>query len=231
MRHIGLTAFTVMLAISFCVEARGQTDKKKRPGFGRPNVAQFLKRLDKNGDGVLQRAELPPFLQRGFAQFDENRDGKLNAEETQKMFAQLRQRRPGPANPDVAKQVEPLVNKLMALDRDKDGKLSRKEAVGRLADNFDRTDANRDGFIDRQELTAAITKILRFQRGRRGFGRPQGPPDFDALDLDADGRLSRRELANTRFGRQFDQIDTDGSGEITQREFERFMRRGQEKSE
>ena len=41
------------------------------------------------------------------------------------------------------------------FDADKDGKLSRAEVNGPLADDFDAIDTNQDGFLSETELTAA----------------------------------------------------------------------------
>ena len=40
----------------------------------------------------------------------------------------------------------------MLLDQNGDGKISRSEASGRIAEHFDVIDGNGDGFIDRYEL-------------------------------------------------------------------------------
>jgi hypothetical protein len=44
------------------------------------------------------------------------------------------------------------------LDQDKDGKISKAEAKGPLLDNFDKIDANKDGFITLDEMKAACPK-------------------------------------------------------------------------
>lgn len=48
-------------------------------------------------------------------------------------------------------------------DKDGDGKLSRDEAQGPLAEHFDATDSDKDGFISSSEMTAAFAK-MRSQR-------------------------------------------------------------------
>lgn len=59
---------------------------------------------------------------------------------------------------------------LMSNDKDGDGKISREEAPERMAQFFDRMDANSDGFIDAEEIAEA-----RRRREASGGGRG-GPP-------------------------------------------------------
>ncbi len=56
-------------------------------------------------------------------------------------------------------------------------------------------------------------------------------PDFDALDKNADGRLTPDELKGTPLAARFAEIDTDGNGSIDRRKFENFVRREAAKKE
>ena len=113
---------------------------------------------------------------------------------------------------------------LQRMDKNKDGKISRSEAEGRIAENFDRIDTNKDGFLDRKELLEMAKRIAAMGErrpgppGGPGFGRPD-PNDFDALDKNADGRLTREELKGTRFEQLFNQIDTNKDGKIDPKEW------------
>src|SRR4051794_5344880 len=49
---------------------------------------EFLKRWDKNGDGALSKDELPPFLAQAFEKLDKDGNGKLDRQEVAAM-AQL----------------------------------------------------------------------------------------------------------------------------------------------
>ena len=140
--------------------------------------------------------------------------------------------KPGTTPPAKAKDrpdPEMIVNQILQrMDKNKDGKISKSEAEGRIADGFDRIDTNKDGFLDRAELLAMARQMAaRPGPGPGGrppfFGGPGGmrpdPLDFDALDKNADGRLTRAELKGTRFADLFDAIDTNKDGKIDPKEW------------
>jgi len=68
------------------------------------------------------------------------------------------------AKGDRAKKVQ---ERMKSADKDSDGKISRAEAdasMPRLAKNFDAIDANKDGFVTREEMRAFHEK----NGGRKG---------------------------------------------------------------
>jgi EF hand len=78
-----------------------------------------------------------------------------------------------------------LVTRMMAFDANKDGKLSKDEVTdSRLQRLFDRADANHDGVVTEEELTALAAKLDQEEGQQRGFGPgddfgpgPPGPRD------------------------------------------------------
>ena len=76
---------------------------------------------------------------------------------------------PGPAD------AQDLVARMMAFDNDKDGKLAKAEVTdGRLQRLFDRADADRDGTVTREELTALEAREQATDRGGPPGGGPPG---------------------------------------------------------
>jgi len=94
--------------------------------------------------------------------------------------------RTGGPGKDTGKDLSnsPLVTKMMAFDKNKDGKLTKDEVTDvRLHRLFDRADANKDGVVTKEELMAlaAALEAEYGQEGGRGgpgpggFGGPGGP--------------------------------------------------------
>lgn len=74
-----------------------------------------------------------------------------------------------------AGSVDAAVNRLMSYDADKDGKLSKTEVTdGRLLPLWQRCDANNDGVVTRDELTAQLGKEAGPQN-RAGNSGPANP--------------------------------------------------------
>jgi Ca2+-binding EF-hand superfamily protein len=131
-------------------------------------------------------------------------------------------------NNDVDREVDALLRR---LDTNKDGKISRDEAAGRpLAKAFSQLDKNKDGYLDRIELIPWAQRIATAGPKQAGKGQPGAAIaqssiyDFDALDKDADGRLTREELQGTTWADAFDKIDTNKDGKIDRKEFETYAR-------
>lgn len=77
---------------------------------------------------------------------DKNNDGKFDADELKAAREKI-----------VSDRVDEI---FQDLDENKDGKISKDEARGRLKENFDKIDLNHDGFVDREELIKAATERL-----------------------------------------------------------------------
>lgn len=96
-----------------------------------------LRAADTNADGLLSRTEaaaLPRIAER-FDAIDANRDGQVSFEELRGARHKARGER-----------------FLARLDADKDGKVSKAEALAKATERFDRVDANKDGFITADEI-------------------------------------------------------------------------------
>jgi hypothetical protein len=73
-----------------------------------------------------------------------------------------------------AETMESFVDRVMAFNKAKNGKLTKEELTDtRLHALFDRADANKDGFVTREELQALYEReTAAFQKG--GFGDKDG---------------------------------------------------------
>lgn len=67
-------------------------------------------------------------------------------------------------------------NWLAQQDTNQDGRISDREATGLMKANFARNDANKDGFLDRQELDALAARLGRAAgaKAKKGNAAPQG---------------------------------------------------------
>jgi Ca2+-binding EF-hand superfamily protein len=206
------------------------------------NAQDFIRRFDKDKKGYLKKDDLPPRLANLFMRGDKNGDGKLDRQEVAQLLNELRKRygMDKPAAPSK-EEVERVVNQILArMDTNKDGKISRDEAQGNIKAAFDQLDKNKDGFLDRNELRQAAVRFLANRRNQQPQSRPSQPrppelrveePDFDALDLNADGRLTREELKGTPYADKFDAMDTNKDGKIDRKEFSAYFRREAEKKQ
>ncbi len=194
----------------------------------------FIKKFDKNKDGFLSKDELPPALRSVFDKFDTDGDGKLDRKEVEQMLQVLRKRfGQEEKKPAVnSQQVDKVVARLLEqMDTNKDGKISRAEAKGRIAELFDQLDTNKDGFLDKNELRQAAMRFLAAQAAQGGKGAPPPRPaaitgpEFDDLDKNADGRLTKDELQGTPFAEHFDEIDTNKDGKMDRKEFEASLKK------
>jgi Ca2+-binding EF-hand superfamily protein len=209
----------IPLALSVVLAARADDPRPKKkpaePPAG-PSADQLLKRFDKDGDGKLSKDEAPPRLTDTFARIDRNGDGRLDRSEIAQMLQVLRKAPPPNAQPGPERIVKDMLGR---LDANKDGKVAKDEARGPLAENFDRLDANKDGVLDPRELRVIAERMA------AAAGGPAAGPDFDALDKDADGRLTESELKGTPFAGRFEGLDANKDGKLTRKEFQAGLKK------
>ena len=143
-----------------------------------PGLAQRFDQLDANHDGRIDKTERPEHGMRGghgFAGLDANKDGAIDRSEAAKAprlaerFDQLDKNRDGRIDKTERPQRAGRGGRLARLDTDHDGRLSRAEAGNTpMAKKFDQLDANRDGFVDRDEARAAFKRMRQQRAGGAG---------------------------------------------------------------
>lgn len=103
---------------------------------------------------------------------------------------------------------------LEQIDTNGDGDITRAEADAFRAARFADADANNDGVLTQDELTAHHEA----ERAERRAARQSEM--FARMDADGDGVISEAELGGERIDRLFEHVDTDGDGVITEEERE-----------
>jgi collagen type III alpha len=203
-----------------------------RPGAPPPGAGAraVIERNDKNNDGKLSKEEAPEYLARGFDRADTNSDGFLDQAELEHAFQAQAAMRGGQGQGSGAGAQQFFKQ----IDKDGDGKISKDEAPERMKENFDRLDANGDGFIVIEEFQ----RVMGAMRGQGGEGarRPGGDAGapgggaavesrFKELDKDGDGKISKDE-APERMRDNFDRIDGNSDGFIDLAEMQQAMAAG-----
>lgn len=107
------------------------------------------------GQRAINRAEVPSFVKKQFADMDRNHDGFVDQSE----FDAYRARQP--AQPQGVKTLGHIGSRWMEkTDANGDGKVSLAEAEERPLEMFDMADMNRDGVVslDEQSMAALFMK-------------------------------------------------------------------------
>ncbi len=168
--------------------------------------AEVFTLLDKNGDGVVTLDELG-----------------LPADYKPRPLPPPREEPPPDAKgAGPAGRVKKIKERFAAMDKDKDGKVSKEEYTGEIP--FDMADRNKDGFLTAEDIV-----------GAPGAGRPGGKgPSIPSIeeqaarmreaDKNGDGKVGRDEWPGRPEG--FERIDKDGDGFLTKEEFLAAAARG-----
>ena len=110
------------------------------PGGGHGD--RLLNRVDRNGDGAIDREEAQAFRAALFLRLDRDADGAVTEAE---MIEAAQER--------MARRASKMFAR---MDGNGDGRLDRDELAARGEARFDRTDANGDGRVTMEEIRARL---------------------------------------------------------------------------
>jgi Ca2+-binding EF-hand superfamily protein len=173
------------------------------PAANKPDeTVQRLMVLDRNGDGVLSKDEIPERMQGLFARIDINNDGRITSDE-------IRSSAKTQAGPNgraqrggEATRMDPVLN---TIDTDHDGILSAAEIAAAPA-ALKSLDKDSDGELSSAEL-----------RPRQMTPTDRAKHMLDEWDTNKDGKITKPE-APDRMQEQFETIDTNHDGVLTEDE-------------
>ena len=225
--------------------ANGAVRRPGNPGGQQFDAAAFFKRLDRNGDGKLEKSELPePFAERLAPAFERLGKDTLTLQELQQLRQNMERAGAGQAGGRPGQMGNPEET-FKRLDANGDGKLTADEAPeqGRrmVAAILERSGKGRDGSLTMQEFQNAVKQFNRAQPNGRPDGgdkRPEsdrpardgemrrpgddnrpangGPAFLRILDTNHDGRLTRDELS--KAASLLERLDQNGDGALDGRE-------------
>ena len=119
----------------------------------KPALSEF-DGVDANRDGRISAAEHAAAARKMFRAMDANRDGKVTAGEMDAAFTEVTGKKPDQSGMSAA-------DKIKAVDRDGDGVLTASEHDAASKDVFRTMDADRDGFLSREEWTAGHAALMK----------------------------------------------------------------------
>jgi Ca2+-binding EF-hand superfamily protein len=167
------------LALGLTVQLQAQNDSekpRKRPRQQAGNVAQLLKRLDTNQDGMLGADEIPERLAKRLARFDSDGSGTIDRAEIRDMLKQLRAgqaRSNPPARNPQGKGDGPAQRKgrrdaspgMSAPGDDPQAAPAKRRRGNAMADDrvvdglLQRFDQNQDGLLSLEEAPERLRRV------------------------------------------------------------------------
>lgn len=154
---IGTGTAAIVAAPALAQDGASRSDRMERRA---EKTKKRFERLDRNGDGVVDRSEIERPLQRSFKRADKNGDGVLDEGEIEALKNRP-SRRGGP------KRGERLAKRLQRADRDRDGRVTEQEFMRLRPGWFRRADRDRDGAVTSSELQSFIDNPRRGGRRNR----------------------------------------------------------------
>lgn len=176
-----------------------------RAGHLQQTDARF-KALDRDGDGVISRAEYDAAGERTWAGYEKSQEA-------------TRESTAAASRDPLKMPTSHTANGMLELyDRNQDGVVDRAEFDAARAASFAATDTDGNASLSLAEYSAEFDGRLEQQRVRvRADAQRQAKVRFAALDTDKDGRMTFAEY-QASGKRMFDRADSNGDGVVDARD-------------
>jgi Ca2+-binding EF-hand superfamily protein len=167
-----------------------------------PPPRPIILALDTDHDGKFSIEEIAA-ASVGLISLDADHDGQLTSLEYL----------PSQSDP-AANKPDETVQRLMSLDKNGDGTLTKDEVPERLQGLFARTDTNHDDKLTPDEIRAsASTQAGPSGRAQRSGEATRMDPVLAAIDTNHDGIISKDEIAAAPT--TLKSLDKDGDGQLS----------------
>ena len=229
---------TSMVAVTMTVFGSTAFADDDKPSAGN---ADLFNRLDTDHNGIIASdeiiAENRPLFERLLHRGDANHDKALSREEFLAALVPTRPEKPIEAKQPEMPQADAVRYLLLTLDKNQNAAIDADEIPKQLKGAFEfvleRLDGNKDGRLDRNELSRggpALGQIALRYAERQGvdvkaelakLGKSQG----DAANRFDDSQGPMERLADPKKARQmFKELDANGDGYVTEKELSEIFR-------
>lgn len=189
---ITLTTLGALLCSAAALAETGGDRHRSHGAHGRHHGGLFA-RMDKNGDGKIERSEARTAATEFFAKLDANKDGKITPDEQSALSR---------ATPDEGRRDAHFAR----MDENGDGKIDRQE-TRMPEEHFVRADADKDGKLTKREMKAAFEALVAARKKEH----------FAEFDANKDGKIDTAE-AVAHADQRFAKLDANKDGQVTRQE-------------
>jgi Ca2+-binding EF-hand superfamily protein len=187
----------------------GMGRRFRRHGHGGMTGKRIEHAFDANHDGKITKDEVRAEFERRFAAADINSDGKIDDAD---LPPWMRGRNAIGDDSAGARRggrhgMRRELRFLRAADTNKDGVVTRDEVAAQADQRFARLDWNKDGTVDQADRDALRKESVDYAVKRMAHRMGAGP----------DGKVTREQFL-AKAGERFARLDVDNDGKVTRKE-------------
>lgn len=153
----------------------GQFNEMANPARMLERARQVMKDLDKDGDGKVAIADIPPEFRARIAQLDKNKDGVIEKSELAELKNLVGSAGGSGVGTESSSGPGERIRQMFAqFDKDGDGKVALADLPEQAKERLARLDKNSDGMIEKSEL-AGLADEMKKMEGRFDRGEDLSP--------------------------------------------------------